>query len=281
MWCRRLFPVAITRATNMTDFLLRAALAGVGVALIAGPLGCFIVWRRMAYFGDALAHSALLGVSLGYLLGLDATLGVVALALAFAALLATGGGPKRVRYLSDDTMLGIVAHGALAAGLVCAAFVEQVRLNLLGYLFGDILATSTTDLLWVGGGVTLALLALAWLWRPLVALTVHAELARVEGVATGPARLGFMVLLALTVAVAMKVVGVILVTALLIVPAATARRFATSPEGMAVGAALLGALAVLTGLGASIAVDAPSGPAIVIAAVAMFVVQALWPARSR
>jgi zinc transport system permease protein len=265
----------------MPDFLLRAALAGVGVALIAGPLGCFIVWRRMAYFGDALAHSALLGVSLGYLLGLDATLGVVALSLAFAALLATGGGQPRIRFLSDDTLLGIVAHGALAAGLVAAAFVEQVRLNLLGYLFGDILATSTTDLLWVGGGVTLALMALAWLWRPLVALTVHAELAQVEGVATGPARFGFLVLLALTVAVAMKVVGVILVTALLIVPAATARRFATSPEGMAVGAALLGALAVLMGLGASIAVDAPSGSAIVIAAVAMFVAQAVWPARRR
>lgn len=265
----------------MPDFLVRAALAGMGVALIAGPLGCFIVWRRMAYFGDALAHSALLGVSLGILLGLDATLGVVALALAFAALLATGGGGPRVRFLADDTMLGIVAHGTLAGGLVVAAFVERVRLNLLGYLFGDILATSAADLMWIGGGVAAALAVLAWLWRPLVAVTVHAELAQVEGVATGAARFGFLALLALTVAVAMKVVGVILVTALLIVPAATARRFAASPEGMAAGAALLGVLSVLIGLGASIATDAPSGPAIVIAAVAMFVLQALWPNRQR
>src|SRR3972149_8578350 len=107
----------------MPEFMLRALVGGIAVALVAGPLGCFIVWRRMAYFGDALAHSALLGVSLGFLLGLDATLGVIALALAFAALLATGGGQPRVRFLSDDTLLGIVAHGALAAGLVAAAFV--------------------------------------------------------------------------------------------------------------------------------------------------------------
>ncbi len=256
----------------MDDFLVRALVAGLGVAIVAGPLGCFVVWRRMAYFGDTLAHSALLGISLGFLVGLDLNIGVAAVSLAVALLLA---GRRQRRQLSDDTLLGILAHSTLALGLIVASFLERVRIDLMAYLFGDVLAVSPADLLWIwgGGGAALALLALVWRW--LLAITVHEELAQVEGVPVRLARTAFMLLIALVVAVAMKIVGVVLVTSLLIIPAAAARRFAASPEMMAVAAAAIGAVAVGGGLGFSLAWDTPSGPSIVVAAAGLFLLASL------
>lgn len=258
----------------MDDFLFRALLGGIGVALAAGPLGSFVVWRRMAYFGDTLAHSALLGVALGVLLGISETIGVMVLCVLLAVLLVL---LERQRLLASDTLLGIFAHTALSLGLVALAFLETVRVDLVSYLFGDILAVSTSDLYWIWGGGTLALLLLAWIWRPLLALTVHEELARVEGVPVTRVRLGFMILIALVIAVAMKVVGVLLITSLLIIPAAAVRRFARTPEAMAGLASLAGCIAVALGLWASLRWDTPTGPSIVVAAAALFMVTALWP----
>lgn len=259
----------------MAEFLWRALLAGLGVALVAGPLGCFVVWRRMAYFGDTLAHTALLGVVLGLALGLAPMIGVVMTGLAAAAVLV---GLQDERRLAGDTVLGILSHGSLAVGLVAVAFMPGVRVDLMAYLFGDILAVDRTDLamVWGGGGVVLTVLA--WMWRPLLAVTVHEELARVEGRDVAKLRLLFMMLMAAVVAVAMKIVGILLVTALLVLPAATARRFARTPEGMAVTAALCGFVSVALGLAGSALADTPSGPSIVVASLVLFVVSRLKPA---
>lgn len=251
----------------LDDFFTRALLAGIGLALTTGPLGCFVVWRRMAYFGDTMAHSALLGVALGFLLEIDPTVGVFAVAvlvsLALLALERRGG-------LSADALLGILSHAALALGLVVLAFMTWVRVDLMGFLFGDILAVSKLDvvLIWSGGAVVLALLA--FLWRPLLAASVDEELAAAEGLSPARSRLVFMLMMALVVAIAMKVVGILLITALMIIPAATARRFAATPEAMAALAALAGALAVTGGLYGSLAFDTPSGPSVVVAALALF-----------
>lgn len=262
----------------MDDFLLRALGGGIGVALAAGPLGSFVVWRRMAYFGDTLAHSALLGVALGVLLGINENIGVMVLCVLLAVLLVL---LERQRALASDTLLGIFAHTALSLGLVALAFLETVRIDLVSYLFGDILAVNMTDLYWIWGGGALALLLLAWIWRPLLALTVHEELARVEGVPVTRVRLAFMVLIALVIAVAMKVVGVLLITSLMIIPAAAVRRFAHTPEMMAGLASLVGCVAVSLGLWASLRWDTPTGPSIVVAAAALFMVTTLWPRRAR
>ncbi len=262
----------------MDDFLLRALLGGLGVALTAGPLGAFIVWRRMAYFGDTLAHSGLLGVMLGTVLGVNPGLGVIATCLAVALALVL---LQRQRWLATDTLLGILAHTTLSLGLVVLALLETVRVDLVGYLFGDILAISTTDLYWIWGGAGLALGVLVWLWRPLLAATVHEELAQVEGVAVFPVRLAFMLLIAIVIAVAMKVVGILLITSLLIIPAAAARRFARSPEGMAILASLLGCAAVGLGLWASLRWDTPAGPSVVVAATSLFALGSAIPAHAR
>jgi zinc transport system permease protein len=251
----------------LDDFFTRALVAGIGVALVAGPLGCFIVWRRMAYFGDTMAHSALLGVGVSFLLGMNPILGVFAIGVLVALslfLLQRRGG------LSSDALLGILAHSTLAVGLVLIAFMTWLRIDLMGYLFGDILAVSTADLALIYGGGAAALAVLALVWRPLLAETVSTELARAEGLNPERARLAFVLLLAAVIAIAIKIIGVLLITALLIIPAAAARRFAAGPAGMAVLAAAAGVLAVLGGLYGSLTFDTPSGPSIVVAALGLF-----------
>ncbi len=264
----------------MDDFLIRALVAGLGVALVAGPLGSFVVWRRMAYFGDTLAHSGLLGVALGVLLAVSPTVMVIAVCIGLAVLLV---GIQRHRRLASDTILGILAHTSLSLGLVALALLETVRVDLVSYLFGDILAVNNADLMWIWGGALVVLVCLCLLWRPLLSITVHEDLARVEGVAVFPTQLAFMVLIALVIAVAMKVVGILLITSLMIIPAAAARRFVHTPEAMAVGASVLGCLSVGLGLYASLTWDTPAGPSVVVAAAAVFAAGTLvpWPTRRR
>jgi zinc transport system permease protein len=258
----------------MDDFLLRALLGGLGVAAIAGPFGVFVVWRRLAYFGDTLAHSALLGVALGFLLHINLTLAVFAVCQLVALLLFFF---QRQRVLASDTILGILAHSTLSLGLVTVIFLQGLRIDLMTYLFGDILAVSGADLRWILGAGALALVALLVIWRPLLALTVHEDLARIEGVPTERIQWLFTALLALVVAILMKVVGLILVTAMLIIPAAAARRLARSPEAMALWAILLGGVAVIAGLALSLHADTPAGPSIVLAAAGIFLLTATFP----
>lgn len=258
----------------MDDFLVRAMLAGVGVALIAGPLGCFLVWRRMAFFGAALAHSALLGVAFGVLLRIDVTLGILVFCLVLAALLVL---LEKQRILPLDTLLAILAHGALALGLVMVAFMERLRVDLLAYLFGDVLAVSVEDLYVIYGLAVATFAILARVWRSLLSATVSEDLAAVEGVRVTRVRLIFVLLMAGVIAVGMKIVGMLLIISLLIIPAAAARRLSSTPEQMAALAALIGALSVVLGLLSSLKWDIPSGPSIVAAAALVFAVLVAWP----
>lgn len=260
----------------MHDFILRALLAGFAVAVLAGPLGCFVVWRRMAFFGSAIAHSALLGVGLGIVLGIDVMAGLFAAGAAVALILVFTEGQ---RWLASDTLLSILAHGALAAGIVVLAFIEGMRVDLMGYLFGDILAVSESDLIVIAGVAAGGLLVLGLVWRPLLRVTVHQEIAAIEGVPVLAVRIAFMLLLAVTVAVSLKVIGILLITSLLVIPAATARRFSTTPEIMAALAVALGCLAVALGIAGSAQWDLPTGAAIVVAAAILFGASFALPVR--
>jgi zinc transport system permease protein len=251
----------------MDDFFLRALLAGIGVAAVTGPLGCFVVWRRMAYFGDTLSHAALLGVAFALLLQAEPSLGVFAVALVIALALL---GLQRMGSLSSDSILGLLSHSALAIGLVVLAFMSWVRIDLMGFLFGDILAVSAEEIWVIYGGGALVLALLAWIWRPLFTATVSRELAQAEQLNPRRAELVFMLLMAATIAIALKLVGALLITAMLIIPAATARRLAAGPEQMALLAAVIGMLAVILGLFGSLEWDTPSGPSIVVAAFVLF-----------
>ena len=253
----------------LDDFFTRALVAGIGVAVVAGPLGCFIIWRRLAYFGDTLSHAALLGVALALLFDTHITITVFAVSLAIAiALLIL----QRRATLSADSLLGLLAHSALALGLVVLAFMTWVRVDLMGFLFGDILAASVADIALIYGGGIVILAVLATFWRALFATTVNRELAEAEGINVDRADLVFMVLMAGVIAVAMKIVGVLLITAMLIIPAAAARRFSAGPEQMALIAVVIGAASVVAGLFGSLQWDTPSGPSIVVAALLFFII---------
>ncbi len=249
------------------SWLIESLLAGWLLSLMSGPLGSFIVWRRMAYFGDTLAHSALLGVTLGFVFDVNLNLAIVLCAVFVALILAS---LQRQHFIPSDTLLGLMAHTTLAAGLVTISQVDSVRIDLNAYLFGDLLAVDRQDLLFMSLGCVLVLAVLSRMWRGLLATTVSEELAQVEGYPVARLRLLFMVLLAVVIASAMKLVGVLLITALLIIPAAAARPFSQGPKQMAILATLISMVAVAVGLGLSYQFDTPAGPSIVLTSALFF-----------
>jgi zinc transport system permease protein len=252
----------------MPDFFIHALLGGIGVVLVAGPLGCFVVWKRMAYFGDALAHAALLGVALGVMFQLKLTPAILTVTVLFSLMVI---GFSVTRHYTMDTVLGILAHSMLAIGLVVISFMKEVRIDLMSLLFGDILTISTGDIGVIYSGAALALIWLAFIWRPLLLMTIHEDIARTQQIKVGWVQLQFMLLISILVAVAIKIVGIVLITSLLIIPAAAARPFARTPEQMALMAAIIGVIAVAGGLYGSLNWNTPSGPSVIVAALVCFI----------
>ena len=251
----------------MIELLLPGWFAGFLLALAAGPLGSFVVWRRMSYFGDTLAHASLLGVAFGLLLNVSPFYAVITVTLLLSLLLVW---LERRPHLAIDTLLGIFAHSALSLGLVVVSLMSNVRVDLMAYLFGDLLSVTPADLYTIAAGVAIVLGVMALNWRSLLSMTISPELAQVDGVNIQRTKLILMLVTALTIGVAMKFVGALIITSLLIIPAATARRFARSPEQMAGIAVLVGILAVTAGLSFSAWYDTPAGPSVVLGASVMF-----------
>ena len=256
----------------LDDFILRALVAGLGIALVAGVLGCFVIWRKMAYFGDSLAHSALLGIALGLLCGFNINLGIIIVCFIFSSTLVW---LQQKNILATDALLGILAHAALAIGMVTISLLSEPFFNLHKYLFGDILTVTTNDLYWIYISGSIVLVLLLTHWSSLTLMTIHEDLAKAEGINTIRGNLLLMFLMTIMVAMSIQIVGILLITSLLIIPAATARQLANSPEAMAVIASIVGMLAVAIGIFGSMQFDIPSGPSIVTAAASIFV--ALFP----
>lgn len=241
----------------------QAVLGGCGIALVAAPLGSVMVWRRLAYFGDTLSHSALLGIALSLVTGLFLTAAVFMTAVVVALAL---NGLRRMEQVSSDALLGLLSHASLAIGLVVIALIPSARLDLFAFLFGDILSIDQTDLWIIGCGGVFVFIVLALIWRSLLLATLDRSLAEAEGVRPGLVEAIYTVLLALVIATAIKLVGALLITALLIIPAVTARSLAQTPERMVILAMMFGVGSVVLGLSASYIIDVPSGPSIVVAA---------------
>ncbi|MDD7970435.1 metal ABC transporter permease [Roseinatronobacter alkalisoli] len=250
----------------LDDFMMRALLAGLAVALATGPLGCFVVWRRMAYFGDATSHAAILGVALALGFQISIFVGTLIVALLMAMIVSVMAG----RGWAMDTTLGVLAHSALAFGLVAVSFLPAVRVDLTAYLFGDILAVSRMDLAIILSGSALVLGMILWRWSALLTATLNEDLAHASGLSPARERMVLTLSLAVVVAVALKIVGALLIAAMLIVPAAAARNVARTPEVMAMFAVVIGGLSVWGGLQLSLWQDTPSGPSIVVVAALIF-----------
>ena len=261
-----------------TDFIVFALIAGVSLALVAGPLGSFIVWRRMSYFGDTLAHSALLGIAIGLITDSNPQLSILVSSVVFAFVLTL---LERKPSLSTDALLGILAHSSLAIGIVVLAFTDSVRINLEAYLFGALLTINKDDLYWVIAIVVLVTIVLYRFWNDLLSATVNEELAQIEGANLTFLNLLIALLVALTIAVSMKIVGVLLITSLLIIPPAAARRIAETPEKMAFFASLIGIFSVVVGLFSAFHFDTPVGPSIVVVATIIFVTMHYFPSMEK
>ena len=262
----------------LDDFFMRAILAGLGVAAVAGPLGCFVIWRRLSYFGDTLSHGTLLGVSVGLLLEVNMTLAVFAVSATVSLVLLY---LKSRTSLPSDALLGLLAHSVLAIGIVVLGFMTWVRVDLLSLLFGDLLAVSTADLGLIWGGGLIAIGFLVYIWRPLFADTVSSDLASAEGLKPHIVRIQFTLLLALVISISIKVVGVLLITGLLLLPAAAARNISGGPIHMAIFSALFGCVAVGMGLFGSLSFNTPSGPSIIVSALVIFALTLLSSQRLR
>lgn len=258
----------------MADFLIYALLVGVGIALVSGPLGAFAVWRRMSYFGDTLAHSALIGVAIGLLTEVNVTLTIIFSSCIIAALLVI---LEEQNALSTDTLLGVLSHGSLAVGLICVSLFSVSNVNLYGYLFGDFLTVTSTEVILIYLAIGATAVPLVWFWKPLLMLSIDEELARVEGHNVVRLKLILMLMVACIIALAMKIVGVMLITSLLIIPAAAARRVSSSPEAMAAIASCIGMVCVALGLGGSYLWNTPAGPSVVLAALGLFLLMSLLP----
>ena len=252
----------------LDDFMVRAALAGIGVAFASAPLGCFVVWRRMAYFGDATAHAAILGVALSLAFSMSIFVGTVVVALLMALVVSVLSG----KGYAMDTLLGVLAHSALAFGLVAVSFLSGIRIDLMAYLFGDILAVSRGDLSVIWGGAACVVMLIGWRWSALLTSTLNTDLACANGINPKREQFALTISLAITVAVAIKVVGVLLIAAMLIIPAAAARPLSRTPEGMAIAAGLIGMLSTIIGLHSAFVLDTPAGPSIVCVAAVTFIV---------
>ena len=256
----------------LDDFFIRALLAGIGVALVTGPLGCFVVWRRLSYFGDTLSHSALLGVTLAYSLEFNIAFSVFIISALIALILINL--QKRTN-LPGDALLGLLAHSSLAVGLVVIGFLSFIRFDIMGLLFGDILAVNVNDIItiWIGGAIILLVLKL--IWKSLFASTVNYELAEAEGLDPDKAKAIFTILMAAIIAISIKMVGLLLITGMLIIPAAMARNISNSPKQMILFSVIGGLLSVIIGLFTSLEFNTASGPSIIAASLFLFILSLL------
>jgi zinc transport system permease protein len=251
----------------LDDFFIRALIAGIGIALVTGPIGCFIIWRRLSFFGDTLSHSALLGVTIGFFFDINVAFSVFLISSAIALILLK---LQKTTKLPGDALLGLLAHSSLAVGLVVISFLSSIRFDIMGLLFGDILAVNEVDLLiiWLGGALILLILKI--IWKPLFASTVNNELAEAEGMNPERANAIFTILLAAIIAISIKIVGLLLITGMLIMPAAMSRNISNNPQQMVKLSVVGGLLSVLIGLFSSLQFNSPSGPSIITAALVLF-----------
>ena len=259
------------------DFFIRALIAGIGIAIVTGPLGCLVIWRRLSYFGDTLSHSALLGVTLAYAFSINISLsvfiisGIVALTLLSLQ--------KRTK-LAGDSLLGLLAHSTLAIGLVLIGFLSSIRFDLMGLLFGDILAVTLEDIfiIWFGGLIILGILY--YIWKSIFAATVNYDLAAAEGMKPDLSNFIFTLLLAGVIAISIKMIGALLITGLLLIPAATARSLSSNPRQMVIISILVGIISVILGLFSSLELNTASGPSIIVAALVLFILSLISFKRS-
>ncbi|MCH2547006.1 MAG: metal ABC transporter permease [Alphaproteobacteria bacterium] len=252
----------------MDDLILRAIFAAIGIGLLAGMLGSFIIWRRMSYMGDAMGHASLMGVVLGLLLGVLPFYTILAVATFIGLLLSQLQKDKRLPF---DALLGVVSTGGLAVGLLVYGAMPTRQVDLYGYLFGDILAVNSQQLLLIYGALIVQGILIYSQWRALLRMIIHEDIARIEQVPVGKLQIMLTICIAVTVALALQIVGMLLITAMLVIPPLAARPLSGNPQQMVIGSMALAVIAAIGGVVLSYHYNLSTGPSIVLVAIALFV----------
>ena len=256
-------------AELLDDFVIRALIAGIFMVSIAAPMGCLMVWQRLAFLSDTLGHAAVLGVGIGIGLQLHPMFGVLAVVLLIVLSL------SRVNNFNNalsETALAIISHSGLAAGLILLGTLPNRNISLESILFGDLLATSVNDLMMIAITVAVLVFLLLHHWRSFVAVSVSREIAQAEGIEVRKTQFLMYLMIALLVAVMMKVMGVLLIAAALVIPTSSARLVSRSPEQMVLFSAIFGMGSLAGGMTSSFHFDWQTGPAIVLSAAVLLVI---------
>lgn len=242
----------------MENFIINAIIASVAIAVLTGPFGCFVVWKKISYFGDSLAHSVIFAVALSVTLNINLYLSLFLFSICYSSILVLSQ-----KNYSMDSLLGIFSHGFLSLGLVITSLMET-RIDLFALLFGDILAVSRIDIILL---YCLALFSIIWFilkWKQLLMITINEDLAAVEGINSNLINFQFNFLLSLVICLSIQIVGIILVTSMLIIPPAIARYLSSNPKNMIIYSSFIAVASLLLGLINSMNFDIPTGPSIIL-----------------
>ncbi len=254
----------------LDDFLIRSLLAGSLMVMVAAPMGCLMVWQRLAFLADTLGHASVLGIALALILSLQPVLGVLLVIAIIMFIVRLSSGDRPVAF--SESVLAIISHTGLAGGILLLGVFGFGNISLEALMFGDLLATTVTDLVFIAGTVALLLALLWWRWHDFVAVSVSPEIAQAEGIAVKKVQLILYLMIALLIAVMMKIMGVLLIGAMLVIPVNAARNFSRGPEQMMWISLLFGALSLYSGVFFSWQFDWQTGPAIVVVAAAWLLV---------
>ncbi len=251
----------------LDDFLIRSLLAGILMVLVAAPMGCLMVWQRLAFLADTLGHAAVLGVALGLVMSINPMMSVLLIILLVMVIMQLS---QRRLHVSagvlSESVLAILSYTGLSAGILILGVSGRSNVSLEAILFGDLLATSMQDLMFIGITV-LILLGLLWKhWHSFVAVTVSPEIAQAEGISVQKTQLLLYLMIALLVAVMMKIMGVLLIGAMLVIPVNAARVFSRGPEQMVLISLGFGLISLFSGMFFSWQFDLQTGPAVVVVA---------------
>lgn len=255
----------------MDLFIIKAFIGGLGISILTSIVGCFVLWKKMAYLGDSLSHSVLLGITLSVIFNIDILLGSFIFAIIFAFILFSF-----MDKFDISTILGIIAHSGIAVSVLILSFIKNIRVDLMGYLFGDILTITRTEIYLIFSLIILVSIWLSFNWKKFILTAISNDLAKSEGINTRLLDLQMILLMSLIIVASVKIVGVLLVTAMLLIPAACARNFANTPVQMIFIAIIFGSIFVCLGLFSSLKADTPSGPAIIVIGLLSFLISFIF-----
>jgi len=248
-------------------FIQRALIASLIVGILCPFVGNFVVLRKMSFFSDAISHSAFAGIAVGALLGIDLSLSSLVVAILIAFFIAF---LSEKTTLSHDTIIGIAFSGSIATGILIIGMLKGYRMDVFTFLFGDILAITRTDLVLLLLICIISIGVLTVFLKPFLQITFNRELARIEGINVRVFEYMLFFIIAVVVTVSLKIIGIILVTSLLIVPAAAAKNLASSMKHLFVLSCVFGIISGITGLLGSVYLNTPSGPTIVLVSIGIF-----------